>query len=404
MKNKIFKIICFLFVFLLISCQSSNLSISYSYIDPSEIEQTSSYNIKLVENDYITVSINETTVLKGEFVNLEIINIEPGYSFTGWYVNDMYKGEDTRLFIQVFEDLKIETKYIKTEKVSKIGFSVGGQMVRHVFTDYSLILTQEMIDSVVDSISYLPYGYNVLGWKSKKGVEYKAGDIIENSIILYPIYAISHSVSQFRFEVNVEGGEVYNSDTFEDSNNKTLAMGTILTFTALNEDGEIDNTKAWVGEDGEIYSYKSSFTMTLVENLKLHTVDRNTLDTTKPILQSSDLFLEKYLADTPHEYLNLRLYARVIIPLDYEYYGIIENYGAKMERVDVTGHRQRATFPLNKSQWSVNGEAWCSVTSQKNIYTYKGSSFIEFSDKEMGENGMIFNNDGWKKATILSSQ
>ena len=181
-------------------------------------------------------------------------------------------------------------------------------------------------------------------------------------------------------------------------------MGTILTFTALNEDGEIDNTKAWVGEDGEIYSYKSSFTMTLVENLKLHTVDRNTLDTTKPILQSSDLFLEKYLADTPHEYLNLRLYARVIIPLDYEYYGIIENYGAKMERVDVTGHRQRATFPLNKSQWSVNGEAWCSVTSQKNIYTYKGSSFIEFSDKEMGENGMIFNNDGWKKATILSSQ
>ena len=112
MKNKIFKIICFLFVFLLISCQSSNLSISYSYIDPSEIEQTSSYNINLVKNDYITVSINETTVLKGEFVNLEIINIEPGYSFTGWYVNDMYKGEDTRLFIQVFEDLKIETKYI----------------------------------------------------------------------------------------------------------------------------------------------------------------------------------------------------------------------------------------------------------------------------------------------------
>ena len=122
--------------------------------------------------------------------------------------------------------------------------------------------------------------------------------------------------------------------------------------------------------------------MTLVTNLNLHTVDRSTLDTSLPILQSSDLFVERYLADTPHEYIHLRLYARVIIPLDYEYYSIMENCGAKMERVDATGHRQRATFPLNKSQWSVNGEAWCKADSQKPIYTYKGSSFIEFTDKD----------------------
>lgn len=404
MRKKIIMLLSFVFVVILTSCQNNNISSknSYSYTDPSLIGQSRTYQISLIENDYIEVSIDKTSVIKGETVNLEITDIAPGYCFLGWYVNEMYKGDEDFLSLQVFEDMTIYTKYLKTEKVSKVGFSVGGQMVRHIYTDYSLLLTQDMLDSVIKSISYLPYGYKVIGWKDKYGKQHKDGDLIEQSIVLYPIYSIDPDVYKFSFTVEVSGGKVFNADTFADSNNQTLSLGTILTFTALDENGEVDNTKAWVDEKGEVYSYKSSFTMTLVTNLKLHTVDRSTLDTSLPILQSSDLFIERYLADTPHEYVHLRLYARVIIPLDYEYYGLIENYGAKMERNDVTGHRQRATFPLNKSQWSVNGEAWCKADSQSTLYTYKGSSFIEFKDKTMYDKGMIFNNSDWKEATILS--
>lgn len=403
MKKKFIILFGLLFSITLASCQGNdNNSISYSFTDPNEIEQVKTFNVNVIENEYITVSTDKTSGNKGEYVSLEITNIEPGYNFLGWYINDMFKGKDEVLTIQLFEDIQVETKYQKTERVSKIGFSVGGQMIRHVYTDYSLTLTQEMLDSVVSSISYLPYGYKVLSWKYKNGVEAKDGDIIEESLVLYPNYSIDPDIVKFKYDVHIDGGSVYNADTFEEANDKTLSLGTILTFTALDENGEVDNTKAWVNEEGEVYSYKSSFTMTLVTNLNLHTVDRSTLDTSLPILQSSDLFVERYLADTPHEYIHLRLYARVIIPLDYEYYSIMENYGAKMERVDATGHRQRATFPLNKSQWSVNGEAWCKADSQKPIYTYKGSSFIEFTDKTMGENGMIFNNAGWKEVAILS--
>lgn len=405
MRKKIITLFLFLFVFVLTSCQSNTISISYSYTDPNAIQQEKTYEVTLLENEYIEVSFDKKDYYnKGEKITFEITNIKPGYKFTGWYVNDMYKGTKEILEIQVSENIIVRTECEKIEKVSKVGFSVGGQMVRHIYTDNSLTLTQEMLESVLNSISYLPYGYRVIGWQDKNGKEYLDGDLIADSLILYPIYEISSIVSRFQFSVQVEGGTVYNADTFKDSNNKVLSMGTILTFTALDEDGNVDNTKAWVGADGEIYSYKSSFTMTLVENLKLHTVDRSTLDTTKPILQSSDLFIERYLADTPHEYLNLRLYARVIIPLDYEHYDLIENYGAKMERLDSTGHRQRATFPLNKSQWSVNGEAWCLVNSQSTIYTYKGSSFIEFIDETIGDEGLIFNNDGWKQSIILSTQ
>ena len=404
MKKKMIAILCFLFTIVLTSCHTTNnSSISYNYTDPSYIEQNKVYNVNLIENDYITVTCDNKSVAKGEVVNFLINDIEPGYSFLGWYVNDMYKGDEETLSVQMFEDITVRTEYQKTEKVSKVGFSVGGQMVRHIYTDSTLTLTQEMLDSVVDSISYLPYGYSVLGWKNKDGKEYLAGDLIEESIVLYPIYSIDPDVYRFKFTIGIEGGKVYNSDSFKDANNLTLSMGTILSFVALDENGNVDNSKAWVNEKGEVYSYKSSFTMTLVENLNLHTVDRSTLDTTLPILQSSELLIERYLSDTPHEYLHLRLYTRVIIPLDYEYYELIENYGAKMERNDVTGHRQRATFPLNKSQWSVNGEAWCIANTQSTLYTYKGSSFIEFKDKTMGENGLIFNNNGWKESTILSA-
>ena len=74
-----------------------------------------------------------------------------------------------------------------------------------------------------------------------------------------------------------------------------------------------------------------------------------------------------------------------------------------MERNDVTGHRQRATFPLNKSQWSVNGEAWCKADSQSTLYEYKGSAFIELNNKDLGDKGLFFNNSDWKESTILAS-
>lgn len=275
-------------------------------------------------------------------------------------------------------------------------------MIRNVFTDYSLTLTQDVFDSVLSSVSYLPYGYSIVGWNDTDGIEYKEGDVISESVVLYPIYEIESGIKEHQFNVTVTGGDVINADTFKSVQGQTLTMGTILTFKALDENGNIDKTKVWVDENGEVYSYKPTFTMTLVKNLNLHTVDVSTIDTTQPILQSSNILLEHYLAGTPFEYVNLRLYVRVIIPMEYEYYDLIDDYGARMEREDSTGHLQRASFPLNKSQWSINGEAWSKADDQSIGYIYRGSAFIDYTDLTIEDEGSRYNKAGWMPSAIIT--
>ena len=107
MKKKMIAILCFLFTIVLTSCHTTNnSSISYSYTDPSYIEQNKVYNVNLIENDYITVTCDNKSVAKGEVVNFLINDIEPGYSFLGWYVNDMYKGDEEWAKILIESGLK----------------------------------------------------------------------------------------------------------------------------------------------------------------------------------------------------------------------------------------------------------------------------------------------------------
>ncbi len=402
MKKSIILFFCILFSMILPSCQIAS-NMSYSYINPSTIRQEKKYNVSYVENEHIEINYDKyDSVNEGTTINFEIINIEAGYIFTGWYINGVYRGVENSINLQIFENTTVEAKTEKTKQISRIGFSVGGQMIRIVFTDYSLKLTQDVFDSVLDSVSYLPYGYSIIGWNDTNGVEYKEGDIISESLTLYPIYDIESGVKEYQFNVFVSGGDVINADTFKSVKGEKLTMGTILTFNALDEDGNVDKTKAWVDENGEVYSYKPTFTMTLVKNLNLHTVDISTIDTTQPILQSSNILLEHCLAGSPYEYVNLRLYVRVIIPTEYEYYNLIDDYGARMEREDSLGQLQRATFSLNKSQWSINGEAWSKADNQSIAYTYRGSSFIDYIDATIEDNGSRFNNSGWMPSAIIT--
>jgi len=415
MKKRQTILLCALFSFILPSCNGqNNISKSYSYYDPNNIQTIEKYSVELIENDFIDVSLDKTQANRGEYVNLTINDIDPGYKFLGWYINGVYRGEENTIKVQIFENTQIEPRFEKTEKVSRVGFSVGGQMIRHVFTDYSLTLTQDVFDSIVSMVSYLPYGYSIVGWNDSEGKEYKDGDVISESTTLYPIYEIEEKIQQFQYSVEVLDGDVINADSFKSVNGQTLTMGTILTFTALDENGNLDESKVWVDENGEIYSYKPQFTMTLVRNLKLHTIDKLMVDTTLPIIQSSDILVEHYMTGTPYEYVDLRLYVRVVIPNNFEHYKLISDYGAKMERIDITGARQRASFPLNKSQWNINGEAWCGAEGQSINYSYKGSGFIALEEFEEGficdnklyveSDSTVYNNylpeqenDGWNQ-------
>lgn len=373
-----------LFFVLLPSCSNKVNSVSYSYYDPDHIQTNESYLVSLIENDFIDVTLDKTNVSRGEYVNLVINDIDSGYKFIGWYINGVYRGEEESIQIQIFEDTQIEPRYEKTEKVSRVGFSVGGQMIRHVYTDYSLTLTQDVFDSIVSMVSYLPYGYTIDGWIDSEGKEYKDGDVISESITLYPKYEIDEKIQQFQYKVEVLNGSVVNADSFKSVNGQMLTMGTMLTFTALNEDGELDESKVWVDENGEVYSYKPQFTMTLTKDLKLHTISKTMVDTTLPIIQSSNVLVEHHMSGTQFEYVDLKVYVRVIIPLNFELYDDILDYGAKMQRTDVTGTKQRASFPLSKSSWNINGEAWCVANDQSINYTYAGSGFISLNEYEEG--------------------